>query len=66
MDAHEKWLRDNGFGSMIDDKPEWKKYCVSDGNNMDEVCPGCPVRKQCEEFMRPLAEYLEKNCKVED
>lgn len=60
MDPHEKWLRDNGFGSMLDKRPEWRENCKCDGNNMDEVCPTCVHTLDCAKFFQPLAEALER------
>ena len=38
-------------------------FCKCDGDNMNEVCPTCIVRKECEEFFAPIVQALEERYK---
>ena len=66
MEAHEKYLRDNGFGYLLDSKTEFMKSCDCDGYNIEDVCKPerCRHYEECMEFRKPLTEFLEKNCEA--
>jgi hypothetical protein len=47
MGRHEKWLRDHGFGYMIDKQPEWMRYCPGDSATVKD-CGECIFVKRCD------------------